>query len=251
MLEGMPGPRPRKTIRGASTKPREYVVNWWSIESAQGSKPQELTSFRVSGSTLPEAERNVRDELKRRKRRVRSFSFSADGRILVIVFAQLQEPSGLDHHAVQLASASAHASRVQTAMRLADESRGRRAAVRDPTKRPKVQRPDRTKLRVTARTAAAVQFTRKKKQLLEQRAAAQITRTEQRVADKVGAAHKLRTVRDDRSSKRKAEKVQTVVAQQAKQKKAHEARLAKREKPDRRGENSAKAIVAHEATQVG
>lgn len=229
MLEGMPGPRPRKTIQGASTKSREYVVNWWSIESVPGSKPQELTSFRVSGSTLPEAERNVRDELKRRKRRVRSFSFSADGRILVVVFAQLQEASGLDHHAIQQASARAHASRVQTARRLADETRGRRAAVRDPTKRPKVKRPDSTEARAKASTAAAEQFAREKKQLLEQRMAAQTDSTATIKAAKVSAARTRDIALSKRTAERKEIKSQLVAKNEAALAAAHKARVLKRQ----------------------
>ncbi len=174
----MSTPRARQLTKGASTKTREFVVNWWQIDRQPGSKLEELAPFRVSGATLPEIERNVRAELQRRKRRVRSLSYTADSRVLVVVFKGLEERPGLDSFGAQQTIATAARQRRAKSTRVAAQARARKCAkpasqpVADQSERPRLRAERVAARRLKAATKFTAHKTRKNNQRREQQAAA-------------------------------------------------------------------------------
>jgi type IV secretory pathway VirB10-like protein len=78
----------------ATIASREFLVRLWEVERAKASKPEQLRSFKVTATSIDEAQRLARRELEATQRRVvRSLSYAAEGTIHAVVF------KGLHRHA--------------------------------------------------------------------------------------------------------------------------------------------------------
>lgn len=116
-------PAVRHVAQADSARERVFLVNVWEIERGPRPGPKtECPAFRVRASRLSVAERRVRDEFRRRGRKIYSLDHSTDGRIVVVIYRGTHI-GGSDRHAGREHVAAMHRARRQKTRRLADEAR--------------------------------------------------------------------------------------------------------------------------------